>query len=114
MLEKNNTKNASNGYLAEVPQQQQASKPTTPESDSIRRNFNSNGNFHAQTTTPPNIADSNQNNNPVFNYNMKVAAINLKILTSSQSSNYYIDKETHADIQQKLSLLTPEGKSIFV
>lgn len=93
----------------------QTLKQTSLESDQIKRNCSSTGNFQAlggsQATTPTNSAQSNPNNSPQPpNYNLKAAAINLKILPSNQPSNYYIDSETHADIQKKLSYLTPIGE----
>lgn len=93
-----------------------ASQSNNPESDStVKRNANSNGNVQALSSsssfTSNNMAHSNSTN-PIFNYNLKAVAINSKILPSTQPSNYYIDKETYADLKQKLTLLTSEGESL--
>ena len=61
---------------------------------------------------PTNLNNINSNNNNtslVTNFNPKSAALKLKIIPSSMTPNYYIDKETLADLQGKLQLLSPNG-----
>ena len=56
-----------------------------------------------------NTATANNSSAVMGNFNPRAAAINLKIISSNQPAYYHIDRETLADVQKKLALLSPQG-----
>lgn len=70
--------------------------------------LSSNNNSIPNSYNNINTATAN-NSNTVGNFNPRAAAINLKIISSNQPAYYHIDRETLADVQKKLALLSPQG-----
>lgn len=86
---------------------------TTSTTTETIAHFSNDATSGAVTTAPNN---NNNNSNPnnsdhVVNFNPKAAAINLKIIPSSQPAHYKIDKETLADLREKLAFLTDPGEA---